>query len=306
MISNYYVGKKCKTYKINYIFLNNIIRTSIKDKILLKKYSKDYLNQNFLYFNNSPIDLDLREKLVNDLYKIELKYDDALNYLNELKANKEIDNAKYLKNVSSIDSINTGHIFFKFDAFGRMHTNYTILKKEIRNKFLTIDGESISEIDIKNSQPLFLSKLLLTEIGEENFNEECFRFINLVKSGLIYDEMVEKMENIEDRKDAKVIMYKILFGNNNEKNKYNIQFRKLFPTIYEYILELKSLDGSYKEMSHTLQKMESEFIFNKVVKTIKKVLPEIKLFTVHDSIIFPSKYYSEVSLIFNNHLKKEI
>jgi hypothetical protein len=102
LVSNYYVGKKCKTYKINDSLLKDIIRTSITDKILLKKYTKEYLNQNFLYFNNSPIDLKLREQLVNDLYKIKLNYDGALNLIKTLKKNREIDTAKYVKNLSSI------------------------------------------------------------------------------------------------------------------------------------------------------------------------------------------------------------
>ena len=46
-----------------------------------------------------------------------------------------------------------------FDDFGRFHTNYTILKKEIRNNYLTISNEMLIEIDVKNSQPLFFAVL---------------------------------------------------------------------------------------------------------------------------------------------------
>jgi hypothetical protein len=66
------------------------------------------------------------------------------------------------------------------------------------------------------------------------------------------------------------------------------------------------MDKSYKEMSHILQKMESDFIFNKVIKTIIEKIPEVKLFTIHDSIVFQKKYLPEISVIFNNFLKKEL
>jgi hypothetical protein len=78
----------------------------------------------------------------------------------------------------------------------------------------------------------------------------------------------------------------------------------LFPNIYEYILEYKRVNENYRFLAHTLQKMESDFIFGKVVKEIYEKLPDIKLFTVHDSIVFPVKYKKEVYEIFNRHMKE--
>ena len=63
---------------------------------------------------------------------------------------------------------------------------------------------------------------------------------------------------------------------------------------------------NYKELSHELQKMESDFIFNNVIKEIYETYPEITLFTVHDSIIFPKSYKHKVDVIFNKHFQKLI
>lgn len=306
LVSNYYVGKKSKTYKINIDYLKNFTRVKIKDKILIRKYKDNFLSQSFLYFNKSPIDVNIREKLVNDLYSVNIDYEKACNYIINLKESNDIEDRKYIKNLNSIESIKNRHIFFKFDTHGRMHTNFTILKKEIRRDFLTIDNQETSEIDLKNSQPFFLSKLIKEEFNYENLNSECKNFIDLSKNGLIYDEMVEKSEEIPNRNEAKLLIYKILFGFNNNNKKEDQIFKNIFPTVYEYILELKSLDNSYKEMSHKLQKMESHFIFNKVIRSIKDKKPEIKMFTIHDSIVFPKKYKAEVSTIFNYFLKKEL
>ena len=306
LVSNYYVGKKAKSYKLNITELD-VIRHKSTDTILLKKHKKDYLFRTFTAQQESPIPIDLRKQLVNDLYHVEIDYDESLRWLNQSKLDKSLDLNKYFKNLSSIDGINTGHIFFKFDSYGRLHTNFTVLKKYIRNNCLTIDGEQLSEIDISNSQPFFFAVYLKNEIGEENFNEEVHRYVDCVKNGLIYDEIQQSNpDKIKSRHEAKILMYKILFGNNIDKKKESKIFKSLYPSVYEYIKEFKYLSESYKSLSHELQILESNFIFNDVVTTIKKKFPHIRLFTVHDSIVFPSKYKEEVGIIFRDYFNKMI
>lgn len=298
--SNYYATKKSKTYKLNKDDLNDIVKCNVDDKFLLKKHSQDYLMNTFLEINSSPISLDLRKKLVNDIYSIDIDHKESLNFLNKQKDENKISREKYLHNIYSIDSIKNKHIFFKFDEYGRFHNNFTILKKEIRNKFIKIDGENVGEIDLKNSQPFFLGFLIFQEFSGL-LNAECIRFLKLVKEGLIYDDFIECYPEYS-RDEVKILFYKVLFGNNNYDNKENKKFREIYPTVYEYIQELKSLNKTYKELSHLLQRKESDFIF-KIVEQIKNTYPYIKLFTVHDSIIFPKKYDSEIRLIFNHNLK---
>jgi len=181
------------------------------------------------------------------------------------------------------------------------------LKKFIRSNCLTIDGEEISEIDIDNSQPLFFAVWLKKEIGEDNFNDEIRKYVECVKNGLIYDEIQQAFpKKLKSRKDAKILMYKILFGDNIDKKSESKIFSSLYPTVYEYIKEFKYLSTSYKSLAHELQALESDFIFNKVVLEIKKKFPKIKLFTVHDSIVYPSKYKEEINIIFRKHMKKMI
>lgn len=306
LVSNYYAGKKAKTYKLSITKLD-IFKHKSTDTVLLKKHKKDYLFRTFTSIQDSPIPIDLRKILINDLYHIEIDYDKSLKWLNDKKENKEIELNKYFKNLSSIDGIDTGHIFFKFDSYGRLHTNYTVLKKHIRNNYLTIDGENVTEIDISNSQPFFFAIYLKNEIGEENFNTEVKKYVECVKNGLIYDEILHTFpDKINNRNEAKILMYKILFGNNLDNKMESKLFNSLYPTIYEYIKEFKYLSDSYKSLSHELQLLESNFIFNNVVTEIKRKIPQIRLFTVHDSIIYPIKYKNDVEFIFNSYLKKII
>lgn len=302
LTSNYFSGKKAKSYKLNITDLN-IIKHKITDKILLNKYKKEYLYKTFISTTDSPININLRKKLVDDLYHVNLDYEKSKKYLKDFK----IDNIKYLKNINSIEGIKSGYIFFKFDSFGRLHTNFTVLKKHIRQNYIKIDGEEVTELDIKNSQPFFFAVLLKNEIGEDKFNEETKKYVEIVKNGLIYDELLNKYpDKIKSRNDAKILMYKVLFGNNKDNKKENNMFRSLYPSVYEYILEYKNLSGSYKSLSHQLQVLESKTIFNDIITTIKEKIPQIKLFTVHDSIVFPKKYKNEVTFIFDYYINKLI
>lgn len=305
LVSNYYVAKKARTYKININKNFDVVRCKVDDKILIKKHKKDFLIRSFTQDSESPINDELKIKLIEDLYHVKLDYDCAFSWLNIQKENKTIELSKYFKNLTAIDSINDGYLFYKFDSYGRLHTNFTSLKKHIRNSCLTIDGKELSEIDIKNSQPFFLAVFLKKELGEEKFNNELKYYIDVVKNGLVYDMFLDKYPDIfKSRDEVKVMVYKVIFGKNRDNKKECKIFKDVFPTVYNYLKEYKEISGTYKELSHVLQGLESDFIFSKVVTTIKNKYPHIKLFTVHDSIVFPTEYKEEVNIIFRTFLKK--
>lgn len=302
LVSKYYVGKKSNTYKIDSKSIYDVIRWKNYDKFLLKK-NKNRQEISITETNKSIIHPSIKVKLVESLNNIKIDYEGALDYLNNLK--DSIEDAKYYKNVISIENIYEKNIYFNFDDFGRFHTNFTILKKEIRNDFLSIDNEIIAEVDIKNSQPLFFAVLLKDEL--QNINGDTKKYFDLVKSGLLYDDIIAN-SNLTKRSDAKELIYKVLFGPvwSKSNKKENIIFKSLYPSIYEYICEYKELRDNYKELAHDLQRLESDFIFNKVVKEIYETYPNITLFTVHDSIIFPKSYQEKVNIIFNKHFQNLI
>lgn len=302
LVSDYYVTKKTRTYRLNITYFD-ITKCKVNDKILLKKFNKEFLKRSFTNNNNSPINNELKEKLVNDLYHVNIDYDKSIKLIENKWFNGEITKEKHHLNTISIENIKNKYIFFKFDDFGRFHTNFTILKKDIRDNFLTINNEEITNIDIKNSQPLFFSIFLKNEIGIDCLNKECLNFIELANNGLIYNYLCDKYDELSTRNDAKLLVYKVLFGSNNDNDKENKIFKDAFPTILNYIIEFKEIKyNSYRELSHQLQKLESNFIFEKVVKQIYERIPDINIFTVHDSIYYPKKHKDMVELIFNYEL----
>ena len=63
--------------------------------------------------------------------------------------------------------------------------------------------------------------------------------------------------------------------------------------------------GDYRILAYNLQRSESNLIFNKIIKKLMDIYPEIKIVTVHDSIICSIKYKDIVEIIFNKMLKEE-
>lgn len=300
LVSKYYVGKKTNSYKINLKSVYNVYRWKNTDRLLIKKTINKF-ETSITEKDQTTIPVDIRIKLIQSLDKIDIDYENSINLINTRYENNEIDEHKYNINLMSIENIASKNIYFNFDDYGRFHTNYTILKKEIRNQYLSIKNEMLSEIDISNSQPLFFAVLLKKEIS--HINGDTKRYFDLVKNGLLYEDIIEN-STLKDKNEAKELIYKVLFGDNlNTGKRKNKIFQELYPSVYEYILEFKEMKKNYKELSHELQKMESNFIFNIVIKEIFEKYPDIILFTVHDSIICQKSHYDNVKAIFDKHFQ---
>ncbi len=300
LVSNYKIGYQSRTYSLNEdIFDKKISRYKNYDRVLVKKFKRKFTD---IESYNSLIDLDIKEKLISDLFSVKVDYDRSIYFLDTLK-DKNID--LYNRNVYSIDCINNGHIFYHFDDYGRMHTNFTILRSFIRKNCLTIDGDEICEIDIPNSQPLFLSKIISDSNSKWVDESEFKLFKQLVINGRFYQYIMSKLK-IDDKKSVKEIVYKVLFGKNMGNSKADKFFRDLFPTIHNFIKLYKKENGNYKILAYDLQRAESNLIFNKIIKKIAYLCEGAKIVTIHDSILVQRQYKEIVENIFNDELCKNL
>lgn len=299
--SNYLKGVSSRVYTLkDSIFKNRIIRYKNFDRTLLKKFRMKFIdmvsNQDV-----SLIDQDVKDKLVDDLFSVNIDYGRSIFYLDSLKYN-DID--IYNRNIYSVQCINDGHIFYHFDAYGRMHTNYTILKSFVRKNCLLIDKEETCELDIQNSQPLFLAKLIMESNSKWVNAEELNFFIKLTTSGNFYKYLMD-MSKESDKKKVKELTYKVLFGRNMGNSKADKFFSSLFPSIHRFIKLYKLEKGDYRILAYDLQRAESNLIFNKIIKNIMIKYPHVKIVTIHDSIVVPRIYRDEINDIFEFELKKE-
>lgn len=293
-VSNYIVGEKCKTFTLNKQYYNNIIRVQNFDKVLIRK---NLIQKNkFLESNKININTEIQNLLQEDLLKVSIDYDAAIAFLKTINCSKEA----FLKNEMSCLYIRDKNIFSSWDKFGRFHTNFTTLKKEIRNQYLQINNNPICELDIPNSQPLFLIQLITNTVD----SKELIKFKHLVYKGYLYDYLIGHYKTKVNKKQMKNILFSVFYGKNESHCRFSRFFKSVFPSIYEYIRAVKTEHNDYTILAKKLQQLESEFIFNTVVLNIKTTYPHISIFTVHDSICFESRYLSEASLIFNAELTK--
>jgi len=265
------------------------------DNILLKKY----INRNFnIKSNDGLVPKEIKDKLILDLYRSGIEYEKCVWYLDSLKSEKD---SIYERNKYSVDSIKENHIFCHFDHYGRMHTNFTILKSFIRKNCLLLDGEKTCEFDIPNSQPLFLSKLILNSETRWVNDDEFELFTGLLKNGNFYQYLLDNF-GLASINNAKEITYKVFFGKNHHNSKSDKMFVSLFPTIHHFIKLYKEEHGDYRVLAYSLQKMESDFIFKNVISKIMSIDENIPLVTVHDSIITNYSNRDIVKDVFNNKL----
>ena len=126
----------------------------------------------------------------------------------------------------------------------------------------------------------------------------------MTSTGNFYQYLIDNSNMNLSKKEIKEIVYKVLFGR-NYSNSDNKLFKKIFPTIYQFIKSYKAEKGDYRALSYELQRSESNLIFNKIIKKITDLYPEIRVITVHDSIICSKKYKDIVEIIFNKIIKEE-
>lgn len=285
LYKDYSVGLRSKTYKLtDKIKQSNIITINVKLPKKLKEKT-EYIN-----LHKNDIDTTIKEKIVNDLYKIDIDLEKSEQWINE---NIEKDSKSYLSNLSVCKKIKQKDIYYSFDSYGRFHTNYTVLKKHIRENYLSYKGYKLKEIDITNSQPFFLYLLMKKEgfVEFQGFDKD-------VLSGVIYDKIAKRLDI--ERKEVKVNIYSVLFGRNMTQNFWNDLFDNLYPNVYKWIREYKKKHKNYKIIAQLLQKTESDFIFKSVIPQVMMYNKDLPLITIHDSIMVPELHYEPINEIFNN------
>jgi hypothetical protein len=297
--SKWQAGIKAKTYTL-VLNLTNEKTTRIlnKDQILLRKNNNDELKEMS----------EIYTKMISDLSKVKVNFDKAIESLSNEYDVGLLDHRKYFKNIMALEQIVDKSIHAVKDDYGRLHTNFTTLKRSIRNNFLSLGDSEMSSLDIKNSQPQFLAKIILET--EKKLSPELEKFINSVKEGNFYESFAAL-----DMPRAKIkeMVYCVFFGKNimikketETKNKANQNFVQYWPELWNWIVNWKKNSGNYKTLSHNLQRRESDLIYNHICLEIKEKLPNIIIFTVHDSIFFPIENKEIIEEIFFRNMKKLI
>lgn len=271
---NYYIqGLKSKGYKINDEYRNErFFVVDCKDKKLANKVNKK------------------RKEDKNKTFREGFGYKYITECMEELKiAEKSCKGyiSRYIKDDEKNESYNIMVDIFpdKFaivdDKGKRLHNNLTNISSKLR-KFITYKNKKLVQVDIRNSQPLFLFFVM------KNFFvsvEEMDKYKDVVLNKGFYEFFAQKLNyklTKVNRKDFKTKIFSGVLFDRNRKNysKYEEVFKKEFPQIFHIIRDMKNHE--YQKVAIELQKAESRFIFYCVGKIAKE--KNIPLFTIHDSI----------------------
>ena len=190
-----------------------------------------------------------------------------------------------------IQAIREGDWFCTRDTTGhRVHHNFATLNKVLRPACYLETGETLVNIDVKNSQPVILS-ILLKQHYKNALPADVRRYIELCEAGRFYEFVAQAfgidITDDEARTAFKKKLFKTIFyGRNQAAEKYPewACFQAEFPSVAAFITEFKATD--YTALSIALQRLESEIMIEGVVGKIAQVHNPEDFFalTIHDSI----------------------
>lgn len=255
---------------------------------LVGDYAKDIIDVNIY-------DVKLNKKL-NDYKKTEMKniktlpfayqqlaYNNRMINIDASSAFKTINmsNSDYTANKIAINDYLMGNYRFSVDKFGnRAHTNLTNISKSLR-KFLHVDGKKLVSIDIKNSQPLFFGLYLKQNKISTIDTKEIDKYLNLVGKGEFYELF---MGDEDDRSMVKQrVLTQVFFDNHRADSKYNKLFAVEFPTIMQYIIDMKKVNKT--TIAKMLQQTEAKFMIENVVIRWNQITNYGFCSTIHDSFV---------------------
>ena len=266
----------------------------------------------------------------------------AVKVLDRLVAEKSMTAKRKRRELAKVDRFNSvnedpGALFVKKDRFGRIHTNVTQLKKEVRAECLYCDGKPTAGVDIKSSQGAFLGTIMRSladecaaldltespslrelraraEIRDRGaYLEECGRYEGLVREGRLYEFFASEMSQDFDldrevgREEAKHAFFVTLFGpvftegGDPMKGAVRRVWSEHFPCMLLAIERMKA--GNYAALAREMQRVESSFVFDRAIPRITREVG-CPYCTVHDEVIVEAGLVDRVRDLVEDELGK--
>jgi hypothetical protein len=220
------------------------------------------------------------------------------------------DRSKRLAAIAAVTAIENHEYFHKVDSTaGRYHSNLTSINSALR-PFITIEGKSLTGVDLKNAQP-YLSLLLLTnpaavapfardakfsmflETLEPVKSKDVSEYIKLVTTGQLYEVLMEEFAHYGitySREETKMALMRILYSSNKSRTQEKGVFKGRFPFVFNRFREVRGFRQSaskyqnYRRFAILLQAVEAGLILSKILPRIYTERPGAACVSVHDSV----------------------
>ncbi len=255
-----------------------------------------------------------------------------------------VEGRKLKRELAKVDRFNGAEssdtsLFVVRDDYGRVHTNITQVKREVRESALTCDGGPVAEVDIKSSQGAFLCYIIDAYlkgnpamlgrngqsfiamdpgapdwIGREQLEREFADFRGRLERRELYEFFASEMsqdcdlDEAVDRERAKKAFLATLFAGIRLDDDCDPAWhacRRVWEEHYPKLLLLIDTMkiANYRALAYEMQRMESSFVFDVVIPAIKSEIG-CPYCTVHDEVIVPQQHGDAAKRILDRELDR--
>lgn len=281
----YFTGKdgkqgQCKTYKLDTSFVD---ATSLTFKVTYTQVEvKDLKTKNYVLTESNSRMVATIQNTVIDL-KAALT-DEVVAFTQHKNTHKFVQRMN-----SALSLVSRQRTISQSELTGRVtHTLSNVSK--VARKHLSIYGQTFTEVDVRNCQPLLVAAL----IRDRGLSADI-AFTQAVESGVLYDmflgvsgtfykftasgAMTTIQQTLSEREDVKEEFFSAIMFDFKYHSPLNKKFKEVFPQTWESLKKLHSEDTT---LAAQLQRMESG-IFNSIIPT------QGYYFTLYDAIFATDK-----------------
>lgn len=190
--------------------------------------------------------------------------------------------------MGSIDKIEKGYWYADRNSTNnRLDSNITNLCGDLTKEI--IESNDLVQFDLANSQFAILSHILKQK-EELATKEDFIKFKTLSEEGELY-EYIQEVLGLKERKQAKIMLFELLFSSEKNKSDNKKKIAHLFPSVVKWIDDYKKENG-YENFAIMLQLEESRMFIDDIYHALKD--RELFCLTKHDSIIVKKENEEEV------------
>ena len=111
--------------------------------------------------------------------------------------------------------------------------------------------------------------------------EDLRRYLDLCEARGLYQTVADRLGRTRD--EAKKAVMVVFFDKPWHRNRLSAALDEMFPSVIEVMRKVKQQD--HRRLAHWAQRIESEFMFGRVVPRIMAERPDLFVATIHDSIL---------------------
>jgi hypothetical protein len=119
------------------------------------------------------------------------------------------------------------------------------------------------------------------EIDRARLPDDLRVYLELCEARGLYQTLADRLGKTRD--EAKKAIMVVFFDKPSHRNAVSVVLEDLFPTVMQTMRRIKGRD--YRHLAHLAQRIESAFMFGRVVPRIMGLRPGLFVATIHDSIL---------------------